>query len=353
MGYDALPDAVLVLGADRHIEDANGAAAVLLGHPLASLVGANAEALLAPRGRDGAPVWANGWPVGIGLPGVKGIPEQTVVVRRASGADVRVAVTGRYRRGEADEFEGVVLVLRPVRRRERESASGIEVVSTVSHELRSPLTSVKGFTSLMLNRWDRLADEQKREMIEQVHVDADRVTRLVTELLDISRLETGRLKLRSRMIDLPPLIEKVVADVQHLHANLSPRVVVPENVPEVYADPDKIMQVLTNLVENTGKYADGKGVEVRVELLHDGQEVAVSVRDEGPGIPPDDLQRVFTKFYRSGEGRPTGSGLGLYIARGIVEAHGGLMWVESDVGQGCTFTFTLPAGVPDELEVEA
>ena len=350
MSYDELPDAVLVLDASRRIEEANLAAAVLLGYGRDQLVGADAGTLLEPRGRDGARVWENSWPPDVQLASVTGIPEQTVEVRQADGRPLRVAVTGRYRRDGRGELGGVVLVLRPVRRRDREASSGIEVVSTVSHELRSPLTSVKGFTSLMLNRWDRLSDGQKREMIEQVHLDADRLTRLVTELLDISRLETGRLKLRRRMAALPPLIEKAVADVARMHPELAPRIVIPQNVPDVYVDPDKIMQVLTNLLENTGKYAGGQGVEITVEVRDDA-EVLVCVADHGPGIPTEDLDRVFTKFYRSGEGRPTGSGLGLYIVRGLVEAHGGRMWVESELGQGSAFTFTLPAGIPEELEV--
>lgn len=353
---DALPDAVLVVDARRRVVDVNEAAVALLGHSREALIGGELGTVLSPRGRDGAPLWNDGWPRAARLPGVHRIPEHTVDVRRFDGTDVSVAVTGRYRRSADGAIEGVVLSLRPTERRERESASGIEVVSTVSHELRSPLTSVKGFTALLLNRWERLKDEQKREMLEQVHVDADRVTRLVTELLDISRLETGRLKLRCQMIALGPLVTKAVADVQNLHPDLEPEVRVPENLPDVYADPDKIMQVLTNLVENTGKYANARGVVVEAVEVPDGAEgkgmVKVEVRDEGPGIPARDLPKVFTKFFRSGEGRPTGSGLGLYIARGIVEAHGGEMTVESAVGEGATFAFTLPAGIPEELEVD-
>lgn len=350
--YDALPDAVLVLDRAHRIEAANRAAVVMFGYPRDALIGADAVELLAPRGRDGAALWLGGWPDASKLPSVSGIPEQVVHLRAADNRELRIAATGRYRRDARGAVVGAVYVLRPVRRRDREAASGIEVVSTVSHELRSPLTSVKGFTSLMLSRWDRLRDEQKREMIEQVHIDADRVTRLVTELLDISRLETGRLMLRRRMIELPPLIDKVIGDVRQMHDNLDVVVVAPENVPEVYADPDKIMQVLTNLVENTCKYAGGSDVEVRVDLHGDDGAVAISVKDHGPGIPHEDLHRVFTKFYRSGEGRPTGSGLGLYIARGIVEAHGGLMTVDSTLSLGSTFCFTLPAGVPPELELD-
>lgn len=350
--YDELPDAIVVLDVDQRIVDANAAASTLLGFGRAELIGAQAGELLALRGRDGGPVWVGGWPDSSRLASVSGIPEQVVQCRAASGEELSVAVTGRYRRNDGGGIAGAVFALRPVRRRDREAASGIEVVSTVSHELRSPLTSVKGFTSLMLNRWDRLTDQQKREMIEQVHVDADRVTRLVTELLDISRLETGRLKLRRRMIELPPLIDKVVGDVRHMHPNLEVALDLSENVPEVYADPDKILQVLTNLVENTCKYAGAEGVRVSVNTLEASGQVCLAVHDRGPGIPADDLHRVFTKFYRSGEGRPTGSGLGLYIARGIVEAHGGLMTVESTMGEGTVFSFTLPAGVPEELELD-
>lgn len=348
--YDELPDAVLVLDAERVIEEANEAAVSMLGHPAERMVGSRADELLAPRGRDGAPVWRGGWPAAVRLRSVGRVPEQRVRLRRADGSDLTVTATGRYRRGPDGELEGLLLVLRPTGRRDREATAGIEVVSTVSHELRSPLTSVKGFTSLMLNRWDRLGDDQKRQMVEQVHVDADRVTRLVTELLDISRLETGRLKLRRQMVEVAPLVEKVVEELRHVHPDLEPKVLTDSDLPEAYADPDKIMQVLTNLVENTSKYAAGAGVEVEARADGAGGSVVIEVRDQGPGIPARDLPKLFSKFFRSGEGRPTGSGLGLYIAKGIVEAHGGRMWVESTVGEGSTFGFSLPAGVPEELE---
>lgn len=347
---ESLPDGLIVLDADRRIEKVNQRAADLVGHSRPALVGASIDEVLHPRGVDGLAVWRDGWPRSSRLATVRGVPEQVVDVRRADGSDVRLAVTGRYRRDHRGRLTGLTLLLRDPRRRERQASSGIEVVSTVSHELRSPLTSVKGFVSLMLNRWDRLDDVKKREMLEQVNIDAERVTRLVTELLDISRLETGRLKLRRQMVALVPLVGKVVAEVKNLHPELEPEVDVSENLPEVYADPDKIMQVLTNLVENTGKYAGGEGVRVAATAHDGGNFVSVSVSDAGPGIPPEDLPRVFTKFFRSGEGRPTGSGLGLYIAKGIVEAHGGTMTARSTVGEGTTFAFTLPAGVPDSLD---
>lgn len=339
---DQLPDAVVVLDDARTITAVNEAAVELLGRPAKELVGAPADQLLAPRTRDGRLVWADGWPRAVRLSRVRRIPEQEVDVLTRSGRHLRVAVTGRYQRDAGGAFRGVVLVLRPIARRDL-ATSGVEVVSTVSHELRSPLTSVKGYTSLLLNRWDRLDDEQKRSMLEQVQHDADRVTRLITELLDISRLETGRLRLRCQMIDVAELAGGIVEKVRIGYPELEVIATFPPDLPRVYADPDKLEQVLTNLLENAAKYADSP--DVRVEATHDPEasEIAVAVHDVGRGIPPAELPRLFNKFFRGSEGgRPSGSGLGLYIARGLVEAHGGRMAAESRLGHGSTFRFTLP-----------
>jgi signal transduction histidine kinase len=177
-------------------------------------------------------------------------------------------------------------------------------------------------------------------MLEQVHHDDDRVTRLVTELLDISRLETGRLVLRRQMVDLPKLASSVVEKVAMAIPELECTVAFAPDVPHVYADPDKVEQVLTNLVENAAKYGSPRGMRVSGEL--DAGSVAVAVRDTGEGIPEDDLPRVFTKFFRRDHGRPTGTGLGLWISQGLVEAHGGHLTATSEVGEGSTFRFTLP-----------
>src|SRR5207253_391943 len=166
-----------------------------------------------------------------------------------------VRVTGRYERNGDGSITGALLCIRPPRRNANDEPTGSEVVSTVSHELRSPLTSVKGYTSLLLNRWDRLKDDQKRMMLEQVHHDADRVTRLITELLDISRLETGRLVLRRQRVDVKELAETVVAKLTIAYPDLDCTITFEDGFPLVLADPDKLEQVLTNLVENAAKYA--------------------------------------------------------------------------------------------------
>ena len=344
---DRLPDAVLALDAERRVRYANAAAGALLGYPPGDLMGQDCTGLLVPRTPSGTPLWSGDWHPSARLASVGRLPEHEVRLRMADGHDVRAMVTGCYERGPGGGLTGAVLVLRDAARRRKGEVQGIEVISTVSHELRSPLTSVKGYTSLLINRWDRLADSQKLMMLEQVQHDADRVTRLVAELLDISRLETGRLTLRRQLVDVGALVDQVLEKVRMMEAELEVEVAFDGNFPRVYADPDKIEQVLTNLVENAAKYADPKGMRV-AGSVGDGT-VVVAVSDKGAGIPASDLPRVFTKFFRRAETRPTGSGLGLWISRGLVEAHGGKLVVESRVGEGSTFRFTLPTAIPEEL----
>ena len=347
MDPDLIPDAVFELDAEQRVAGANQAAAALTGFPVAAMVGRLPGELLDCRTTDGRPLFGNGWHPSTRLRSVVRIPEHEVRMRAADGTEVEAMVTGRYQRDDDGRVVGAVLVARDSTRRPSGAIHGIEVISTVSHELRSPLTSVRGYTSLLLNRWDRLGDEQKRTMLEQVNHDAGRVTRLVTELLDISRLESGRLVLRRQLVDLPALVLAVIEKVRMVEPEVDAEVIFPADFPHVYADSDKIEQVLTNLVENAAKYGNPKGMRIfgrRSEGM-----VTVAVADKGDGIPERDLRRVFSKFFRRAETRPTGSGLGLWISRGLVEAHGGSLVVASQVGAGTTFSFTLPTAVPEEL----
>jgi len=334
--YDELPDIVLELDPEGLVTGANAAAHRLFGGDLACRPLAE---VCDPRTPGGASLCEHGLPASARLRSVTRIVDQPVLVRTATG-DVPVQVAGSYLRGEGGRLRAVLLSMRPPTRRAHPPANPIEIVSTVSHELRSPLTSVKGYTSLLLNRWDRLQDDQKKMMLEQVNHDADRVTRLITELLDISRLELGRLVLRRQMVDVRDVaalvVEKVAMDQPALEATIA----VADDVPKVYSDPDKVEQVLTNLVENACKYGSPTGLRIGVEL---GQRcLVVSVTDQGEGIAAADLPQVFRKFFRRDVSKPTGTGLGLWISRGLVEAHGGRLSASSIVGKGSTFSFTLP-----------
>lgn len=348
MDLDLLPDAVIRLDADARVREANAAAEGLTGYQRGAMVGRRVVELISPCDERGKPLLRDGWHPAARLRSVGRLPAHRVRLRTAAGDEVEVSVTGRYERTSDGRLLGVTLSLRDLPRAAGEGApSGMEVISTVSHELRSPLTSVKGYTSLLINRWERLGDEQKLTMLEQVNHDADRVTRLVSELLDISRLETGRLVLRRQMVDLSQVVLGVVAKVRMEATDMEADVRFPADFPPVYADPDKIEQVLTNLVENATKYADPTTLRVTGE--RDTDQVSVAVTDSGEGIPPADLNRIFTKFFRRASTRPTGSGLGLYISRGLVEAHGGTLTADSAEGTGSTFRFTLPLGTFEEI----
>lgn len=341
---DLSPDAVVVLDAPGVIAWINDAAARLLGVARGDLVGRTATDVLRIVDGTGADVLA-GAPLGRRVVVSRGLPEREYMVRRRSGGFVPVSVRCSYVKDEQHVVRRMVCTLRPSAARRGMDMRTVEVISTVSHEIRSPLTSVKGFTKTLLDRWDRFDDVMKRDMLMAVNQDADRVTRLIGELLDISRLEAGRLALRRQRLDVRELAEHVVGKIAPRAERHTLDVRMPKSLPRVFADKDKVEQVLTNLVENAVKYTE-KG-HVRISARRAGANVCVSVSDEGEGIPPQQVSRLFRKFVsKERAGSPSGTGLGLYICKGLIEAHGGHIHAESGDG-GTTFTFCIPsAGTP-------
>jgi signal transduction histidine kinase len=241
----------------------------------------------------------------------------------------------------------LTITLRSAEQRARLERTRADLVSTVAHELRSPLTSVKGFTATLLSKWSRFTDDQKRIMLETVNADADRVTRLITELLDVSRIEAGRIQLHRELVDVGARTANIVAGrVAAGDPESRFRIDAADRLPEVWLDADKIDQILANLIENAIKHGAGTVTTViESAVIHGGPGVAVSVRDEGPGIAPEFAPRVFRQFWRAK--RRGGAGLGLFIVKGLVEAHGGSITVAQAPGGGAEFRFTMPAGVPD------
>ena len=221
-----------------------------------------------------------------------------------------------------------------------------EMISKIAHELRSPLTSVKGFSSTLIKRWDKFTDEQKFQFVETINADADRMGRIVSEVLDLARLETGRFELRALEIDIKPVAEKAASN----HGDLpgADRVVI--NVPDdlkAWADPDRLGHVLTNMIENAVKFSDEGPIEVAGRAL-EGGNVEIAISDRGVGIEPERVGDVFSGPAPAGQrATPSGTGLGLYLSRLIIEAHGGSISVESELEKGSTFTLLLPAKAPD------
>lgn len=336
--FDDLPDGVVVAGRDGLVVAMNPAAVRMLDRPLDAGLGHELGDVLPLVDEQGRDWWACTRPYD-GLPTRTRMPENRLLLPTGKALLVTAAIV----RGEDRAVERLVVALREDRARERTERSRANLVSTVAHELRSPLTSVKGFTATLLARWDRFPDEQKKVMLATVNEDADRVTRLLTDLLDVSRIDAGRLEVRRQVVDLEAVVRKAVAG--HVaHGEDEGRFVVDVSspLPEVWADPDKVAQIVGNLVENALRHGGGT-VTTTLVPYEDGVELVVA--DEGPGIPPETAQRVFARFWRGN--RRGGTGLGLYIVKGLVEAHRGSVEVRRAPSGGAAFRVVLPAGTPE------
>jgi len=339
---DELPDGLVVADDAGRVIIFNQAAARLTGVAAEEAVGKFVSDVLPFRDDDARDWWVCVDPYH-GLATRTRHPERSLYL--SDGTELLVSA-GYVRDGRGGPVRRLVITLRGAQQRARLERSRAELVSTVAHELRSPLTSVKGFTATLLAKWPRFTDNQKLVMLETVNADADRVTRLITELLDVSRIESGRMEVHRELVDVPERARRLIAGrVAAGEPEDRYRLEAASDLPDTWLDADKVDQILGNLVENAVRHGAGI-VTIVVERARIGgdQAVAVSVRDQGEGIPPEMAHRVFRQFWRGK--RRGGTGLGLYIVKGLVEALGGDITVGRAPGGGAEFRFTVPAGAP-------
>jgi len=341
---DELPDGLVVANDAGRVVVYNRAAVRLTGIAPEEAIGKYVYDVLPFRDVDGRDWWMFADPYH-GLSTRSRHPERSLLL--GESLELLVSV-GYVRDGRSGPVRRLVITLRGTQQRARLERSRAELVSTVAHELRAPLTSVKGFTATLLAKWSRFSDDQKRVMLETVNADADRVTRLITELLDVSRIESGRMEVRRQLVDVPERARKIIAGrVASGESEDRFRLEAAPDLPETWLDADKIDQILGNLVENAVRHGAGIVTVMvqRVRVSGDQQEaIAVSVRDQGEGIPPDMALRVFRQFWRGK--RRGGTGLRLYIVKGLVEAMNGEIAVGRAPGGGAEFRFIVPAGTP-------
>ncbi|PZW31967.1 two-component system sensor histidine kinase KdpD [Thermosporothrix hazakensis] len=228
----------------------------------------------------------------------------------------------------------------------RTDALRTALLSSVSHDLRTPLASIKAAASSLLQEDVEWNPEERRSFAQAIETEADRLNRLVGNLLDMSRIEGGALKPEKEWYLVNELIYDVLERLSPMLRGREVRTTIPDELPPVEIDYLQMDQVLTNLIENAVRYTPpASPIEVSVEAR--SQDLLISVGDYGPGIPPADIERIFDKFYRVLETKRKntsimGSGLGLAVCRGLVEAHGGRIWAENREGGGALFRFTLP-----------
>jgi two-component system phosphate regulon sensor histidine kinase PhoR len=253
-----------------------------------------------------------------------------------------------------DEVAGVVATFNDITELRSVERMKSEFVSTVSHELRTPLTSIKGFIRTLLDDSEGYYDhDMQMEFYRIIDTECDRLVRLISDLLNLSRIESGRsLELVLTEVSLGRLVDRVVESQRSYTNNHQFDVIIPEDLPPITADQDKIEQVLTNLFSNAIKYSPDGG-KITVFARRVGESVAVSVSDQGIGIPEEHLGRLFTRFHRV-DTRDTrkqyGTGIGLYLVKHLVEAHHGEVTVESQLGVGSTFSFVIPIRQPTDEE---
>ena len=337
----SLPDPAVVVGANGRVTLCTPLAARLLHTTPDEVVGKPAADALPLADESGNDWWKFALPLELDPARYPRVPMQDLLLTTADGRTRPVIITASRVADANGALSELVVLLRHGEVQKRLDAARSDLVSTVSHEIRSPLTSVKGFVKTLLAKWDRFTDEQKQQMLATVNEDADRVTRLLGELLDVSRIDAGRLQLRRQMVDVAAIAGRVATRLSSTDEGHDIEVAFDEDVPKLYADPDKVEQVLTNLIENALKYGGGT---TRVVGTTSDAFVTVVVMDQGQGIPSQYLTQIFHKFFRRAGERRTGTGLGLYITKGIVDAHGGKIWATSEEGAGTQMHFTLPRG---------
>ncbi len=230
-----------------------------------------------------------------------------------------------------------------------------DFVSILAHELKGPMTTIMGFGQTLEQHWDTIDDARRSQFVSIVRRETERLAQMVSDLLDMSRMEAGTLRYEVAPMSIGEVVDSIVSIHGSLFADHHVKSEIPDDLPLVMGDKERIRQVLMNLISNAARYSpDGTTITISADVI-DGDstpEAKISVTDEGIGIAPEDTDRIFAKFAMLPKPAWTkkGTGLGLFITKGIVEAHGGRLWVESKVGEGSTFNFTLEVAPGDSGE---
>ena len=251
-------------------------------------------------------------------------------------------------RDSAGKQRGFVFAFHDITREKAIDRMKTEFISVASHELRTPMTSIKGSIDLVLSGFAGPIGTETQELLEIAHKSCDRLIRLINDILDLAKIEAGQIKLTKTPLDLKDPVERSIRGVKSYGDQVGVKIVMvaPDDLPKIEADKDRIEQVVTNLLSNAIKFSpEGGLIEVRLHL--DDGALVCRVVDQGCGISEQDLDKVFGKFQQVGESpRKGGTGLGLAIAQALVQEHGGRIWVESKVDQGSQFIFRLPLPSP-------
>jgi len=338
---DSAADGILILNADHTVESCNLAFQKLYGKSQDEICGRVHSEVIRwvgePQGTTLEEAERGGWPL---------TPNATLYVegdlKRPEPPDLPVGATYAPLISEEGKLRNIVVSVRDITHFRTAEEIKSTFISIVSHELRTPVALIKGYASTLRRddaKWDRATINDSLAVIEE---EADRLSRMIDDLLDASRLQAGGMSLNRADVSLPSMSKRLVERFQTQSKKHEIVIDFPENFPVILADENRIEQVLSNLISNAIKYAPAGKIRVSGQVRP--EQVIVCVSDEGPGIDARDLPHIFDRFYRSsGAVKHTkGAGLGLYLARAIIEAHGGRIWVDPQPAAGARICFSLP-----------
>ena len=343
---DSAADGILILNADHTVERCNISFEKLFGEPRDQVIGKNHEDIIqwsgSPKGKTLEQAEADGWPL---------TPTATLYVEgdleRPLPPSLPVGVTYAPMLAEDGKLRNIIVSVRDITHFRTADEIKSTFISIVSHELRTPVALIKGYASTLARddaKWDKSTISDSLSVIEE---EADRLSKMIDDLLDASRLQAGGLSLNRADVSLATLSNRIAKRFGTQSNKHTITAEFPEKFPVILADERRIEQVIANLVSNAIKYApDGK---IHISGQSRPEQVIICVSDEGPGIEANDLPHIFDRFYRSTAAvkHTKGAGLGLYLARAIVEAHGGRMWADAATGpgksdSGARICFSLP-----------
>ena len=339
---DSAADGILILRPDHKVEKCNPALSRMLGEAIENVQGKNHEEIIRwthrPEGITLEQAEAGGWPL---------TPNATLYVegdlQREKGMPLPIGITYAPLLTQEGRLLNIIATIRDITRFREAEEIKTTFISVISHELKTPVALIKGYVGTLRRDdavWDRSVVQDSLAVIEE---EADRLTELIENLLDASRLQAGALKINLADVALENLVRRTVEHFQTQTKKHAFVVDLPKDFPVILGDEERLEQVFNNLLSNAIKYSP-EGGEIRISGQMRPEQVIVCVSDQGPGVAPEDIPHIFDRFYRSQQAtrNTKGAGLGLFLARAVIEAHGGRMWVDPKPGVGARICFSLP-----------
>ena len=356
---NAMTEGVIVVDDTGHITLMNDAAAYMTGWSTNTAIGLDYRTPLKLnlKAHDGSLQASD--PLSQALTTNKAVASNDMVLTSKDGKTFLLAVTATAIPASEGKPAGGILVMRDITKQKELERQKDEFVSTASHEMRTPVAAIEGYLSLAMNPKVATLDDRARNLLQKAHDSTGHLRSIFRDLLSITKMEDGTKKLPREAVNLTGMVKSVVSDMQFVAASKKLSLSIPSIVPagtatieqEVYvmANPERLREVVMNLIENAIKYTPSGNITVATQ--GNGQEVSFSVTDTGPGIAPEDQPHLFEKFYRVAKTANTvsGTGLGLYLCRSVIESFGGHVTVSSTPGQGSTFGFVLPQLTPEQV----